>query len=1236
MAQALKDNISWSCITATDAPPCKYDYLASMFSLISMLILDDRATPSLYAPLAVTFDKNDGTKLLTDTLDKLWADAESIEAIPMADRSTSDQEDLLPRIDASIELLLAVLLNISSIKLLMDSPYTTHFVKSKDRTSSPDLFEPREWNISVSLRVAKIRNLLDSKYFYKFPKQVLRMYIKVLAQLMSNDFGKSKQGENWASVGGSGGSGGIQFGLGGSGASGASGGSMPTTPSPFNIIRTPVVPNEAGVQTLVDMGFNRTGAEQAMVRCNNQISRAVDYLFSHPTALLATGNSTRNRGTPPTATSQDTQNSTTSNNNGDNDQQAAEATTASSQGQQVSEEHHSTDPHDHDHDSDGADSLPEDEDEDGDGDHHMDEDEDDFSDEEDMGVFDHEEEEEEDEEDEEEHNADSELIDEDDGPSYAFGLMSSRYPPYSSSNKGKSKAQSGDQETEDLRALNEIRNQLRQDLPEILLRLADERNDMIFDVHSILVVICKSDDGDKNFTMAKRVMGSLVQRVQGSLNKDDIPYTTVCSQLRLMALLLKDAPFHAAIPDIASGMTCLFDIIERSKVDLSDPSTPTPTWLASALLVLEMFICQSDEPKEVKLVNDPKKGAADKGKGVDTSSSAGNNNGDTEMADSTVAAAEQHDVKSPADVPGEGAISDTQREQLLVCCIGLLKKTKLSRDDLFAVLRIIVRLTKNHADALRLVENGGLELLFAKPRSSLDGFQGQQAFIILILRHIIEDKAVLEEQIEDIITTWGTVPRPRNLDITTYFRNNAAIALRDPGVFLQVSEKICRLTRYSGQENSRQIKIIGKDETDDSTDSTTTATNASGTTTTTATPAPTSSTSTHKSSPKVGKHSSIVISYLLNELIVARGIDKDSSDLKYAYTGFLLQCLVELVSSYPSCKYDIHNFSRARSNKPGNNSTRSHHILNILVNDLLPYNAIKPTDDEARKGQGLSMWTSCVLVAMCYNTLSKTELKQHHQSGKNDLTATRRYVLEGVVREFQSLTQSSDPVSVKYNKYLSLADLCHRILNARPNPGSQIHQQHNKEDTSMQLAKIMLDKGFVGVMTGAISDVDVNYPHAKIVLSAMIRPLEQLTKLAVAIERKAAEQRAADEAEAARSATTSGKGGKHKHTSSTATSSSLHGTHQRTDRSETGGAHRNNSNSNNDNGESTRGASDAGARDEDDHQHGSLLATGEDDDEHENEAPDLYRNSSLGMFDGSVMEEDEEGMYSSEEEEGDR
>jgi E3 ubiquitin-protein ligase HUWE1 len=119
------------------------------------------------------------------------------------------------------------------------------------------------------------------------------------------------------------------------------------------------------------------------------------------------------------------------------------------------------------------------------------------------------------------------------------------------------------------------------------------------------------------------------------------------------------------------------------------------------------------------------------------------------------------------------------------------------------------------------------------------------------------------------------------------------------------------------------------------------------------------------------------------------------------------------------------------------------------------------------------------------------------------------------------------------------------------------------DDTSLSNAKLMLDKNLVAVLTTAISDVDINYPHSKVILNTMLRPLEQLTKLAIK-----AEDVAEDE-----------KGDK-----------------------------------NQDEGEGDG---------EETHEDGMQNLVPRTETEQE-EAPDLYRHSSLGMLDGgSVIDEDE-------------
>ncbi|KAF7724152.1 hypothetical protein EC973_001277 [Apophysomyces ossiformis] len=1106
ISQVLIDNISWSSIAAKDAPPCKYDYLATMFSMMPMIILDDRSTPSLHTPLAVTFDRKGGTELLCQYMDQIWFSAEEIEAIPHEQRS-KEQESLISRMDASLELLLTVMLHMGSAKLLHDSPYTASITSRQKDRNAPDYFDPYEWIVSLQLKLSSIKDHLDSPYLDRFPKSVVRTYLKVIAQMMKGEGEVNTRSEN----------------------------NNPTPfprslPSPFTIVRTPVVPDQNGVQTLVDMGFLRSAAEHAMIRCNNQISRAVDYLFSHPAQML--GNMEYSAAGTTNAQTQDAARRNISGGQSINDGQGEAANTSTND---------EAGPSGQDHDNSDSDDEEDDDADDAD---EADSDDDD----------DDEEEEEEDDDDEEDDSDEDDNDGQDDGThgmdnaDASRTTVTPRLGPSTAmeedggestySDKGKQKATAA---SANLQQLNDIRKALSEKIPSLVIGLTEKRDDIVFDVRDLLVVLFKDDTDNYN---SKRILGLLVESIDNARKQSQPPYTVLCTQLQLMALLLREQSVQPVIAETASRMSFLFEMLDSEK-SLSDPDAPLPAWLATVFLVVEAFISQTDEPKSVKLVSTKHVGTAA-----------------TEKTDST-GVGNDNAVESSSD--SAPAITAEQRSKLLRCCVTLLNKSDMSRDNIYAVLRIVVRLTKYHAAALEFIAHGGLPLLFLKPRTSLEGFQGQQAFIILILRHVIEDKAVLEEHMEDMITTWFTIPRPRNMDINAFIRNNAHIALHEPSTFLEVSGRICRLARPDEIDFNRQIKLVNKQESDEDAsmaESGEYSGNEKGD-------------AGHAGLEHRAKsgNSDIVIQHLLTELLAVRGecsiassegreMDaeekKKGENIKYAYTGFLLQCLVELVSSYASCKYDIYLFSRRRNSKDGNAHRPRHSVLNMLVNDLLPYNAINPTEEVSRKQQGLSMWTASVLVAMCYDTSSKGE---DNTANKNELNLVRKYVLEGIIRSLKDAIASTDLVAVKYSKYLALADLCHRILNARPNPGALA--QRTKEDTSVNIAKIMLEKNFVAVLTSAISDVDVNYPHSKTVLNSMLRPLEQLTKLAIKIER-ISEQAREDK--------------KHEELPSFV-------------------------------------PTDASAEPE--------------------EAPDLYRNSSLGMFGGGALEEDdmEEGT-SEEEEEG--
>lgn len=1025
MADLLKENITWSPILKSDAP-CKYDYLTSVYTMTSLLLRDERTQASLQTPLAIAFERQGGIDLLLSNLKDMWHVALGL----YEDEITKEKNtELLNRINSSIESLLNVLLHISNPKALRDSSYTATLTQ-KDK-KAPDYFDPYEWIVALELKLVPLKDYLCCPQLHLFSKAVNQALIKIFQQIMKGE------GEFVTPSLNSGRSAGDPFGN----------FTAPLMTSPFTLLRPPVVAAERNIQTLVDMGFERASAEQALVRCNNQVSRAVDYLFSHPSPMFNTPATTTPAAPSPTPVS--TENTTTA--EGEDAHHEEEE-----HGDENEEENHGENEHSHDEDEEEDD----DEEDDNDSNSNMDEV---------IGNF------------VESLNNEYNMA-----MSSASGLNHlSNASTLLDFNHGEGSRGSNAQTTsnsDNVKELKKVRQELCESLPTSLLKLAEQREDLVFDVRDLLVILGKfegEESTQKKTTKASvKIITLLVDQI-GEIRHDQSKSVLLSSKLRLLALLLREQPMQTAMQQMSDRFSFLFDMLNFENLGEEDS---LPAWSATIFLVLEAFIAQADEPKKAKLTIPNRRGS------IDNSSSEEEEDNEEDEGN------EDHPME---DANGSTSIktgvTSEQRAKLLQCCVSLLRKSKLSRDDIYAILRMIVRLTKNYESALHFVGIGGVPLLFSKPRSSLEGLQGQQAFIILILRHIVESKAILQSTMKDIITNWFTNPRPRNMDISSFVRSNAHVALREPAVFVEVTTDICRLARYDEFEINRQVKLRKQEE----------------------------ETKTEEETVKQTSSSEVVVYYLLNEIMTVRSEtianavkktefteeQKKEENIKFVYTGFLLQCLVELISSYASCKYDIFNFCKKENGHRTTTADGKHRsFVSMLINDLLPYNHINPSSEESRKQQGLSTWTASTLVAMSYDASSSTDMTTQQ---KNELIQVRKYVLESIVRSLKEAIASNETASVKYSKYLALADLCHRILNARPNVGSSIPRSfgHNhstqatagatKEDVALSNSKIMLDKDFVAVLTSAISDIDINYPHSKTILNAMLRPLEQLTKLAI-------------------------------------------------------------------------------------------------------------------------------------------
>ena len=87
-------------------------------------------------------------------------------------------------------------------------------------------------------------------------------------------------------------------------------------------------------------------------------------------------------------------------------------------------------------------------------------------------------------------------------------------------------------------------------------------------------------------------------------------------------------------------------------------------------------------------------------------------------------------------------------------CVGLIS-LPVDPDTLHATLRLTLRLTRDHYNAVYFAELGGPKLLLGLTQAS--AFQGFTSLVTLILRHVMEEENTLMHTMEKVRSAdWST------------------------------------------------------------------------------------------------------------------------------------------------------------------------------------------------------------------------------------------------------------------------------------------------------------------------------------------------------------------------------------------------------------------------------------------------------------------------------------------------
>lgn len=636
--------------------------------------------------------------------------------------------------------------------------------------------------------------------------------------------------------------------------------------------------------------------------------------------------------------------------------------------------------------------------------------------------------------------------------------------------------------------LEEIRKLFVADIGPLALRLADAHGTLIFDVRHLLI-----GPGDNLQPDAIRCVINDIERFSPAAY--DVQEDPLAVRCRLLALMLAEAP--KTVLEIVGEEKNLMDMLHAlllSQPIGTDKDQPLPKWLPALLLAMESLLVKSDEPRAVSLV----------------------------LTD------------QPVEIPPlfVGPAYTEARATLFDLSVRLLKIPTLPRDELLATLRILVQLTRSRNVAIDFVHRGGVELLLQrlKAPSSSTPAAGFQSHIAIILRHLVEDKSVLESIMKHEIKSLLNASRSKVSDVLAFVRNSASIAARDPQVFIESTKELCNLVRPDVPNHQITLKSnTPTTETGVSTENPPTEEQTTMQVDTPTSGAPSMSSEVLESiihfmlgelfkagkvaseglateamkeraaasganpppqSPPSGKNNSASASSE-NATGGSKADDGHKVQDAHFYACFLMQSLSELLFSYEHCKLAFVTYPKKRSQTPAKDvfSRSKSTALSFLLTDLVsfgPFSAETKFDAESRKRIILCNWAMSVIVALCVEGAPSREI-QESQPGSLDVAAIRRLVVESISRAVKEAL-TSEPVDVRYGRILALSDLCHRLLSVRFSSGTS----KSTEETSMQLAKLMLERNYVAIFTHVLAEVDLNYPNMRNLVVSVLRPLEYL------------------------------------------------------------------------------------------------------------------------------------------------
>jgi E3 ubiquitin-protein ligase HUWE1 len=313
--------------------------------------------------------------------------------------------------------------------------------------------------------------------------------------------------------------------------------------------------------------------------------------------------------------------------------------------------------------------------------------------------------------------------------------------------------------------LNEERAAIRADLIDKCLEVINAHGGVTFQVADLITTAVNKSPDSSN--LRSSVGSTLVVALMSFAGDDDLRTSgkKIAAYAHLVALLLREKSFYpAVVSELKNHLPMLLGFIKLSPSHSSDEPSP---WIPPILLVLELLLSEDARPR--KTIWTPPKD-------------------------------ENDFVEPPVLEAVDHAVSEDERTQLLEAVLDILPRIGKDESLALSVLRILVILTRARPMAQVVGEKKNIQRLFVAAKQLAGASSARiQGPLMLILRHIIEDDETVKQIIRSEIKTFFEQNRqPRGgIDANSYLRGLAATAIRSPEFFIEITNEMVKFTKWS-------------------------------------------------------------------------------------------------------------------------------------------------------------------------------------------------------------------------------------------------------------------------------------------------------------------------------------------------------------------------------------------------------------------------------------------------------